>query len=153
MHKLLLGTLITFSSIAYPHDTIQEAILNSDYETVAKEYNAQEIPENMQHAYWSLADDTAKMRSNNLAFNWANAFVSKKLIISFLIVRSSRNIGNWLNCSTYPNPNAEFVHTTIHYAAWAALLWALYDDYTYYHQLHDKIKDAERIKFLIMAQS
>lgn len=151
MHKLLLGTLLALSSTAYSYDTLQEAILNTDYEAVAQQYNAQEIPENLQHAYWSIAHDTAKMRSANVAFDWAKALVSKKLIISLLVLNSSWRLYNWIYRDIYYNQfHVGYAHLITNSVAWVCLLSAMYDGNKYYQQLQDKIKDAERIKFLIM---
>ena len=170
MHKLALGTLLALSSTTYSVDTLQEAILNSDYEVVAQQYNAQETPESIQHAYWALADDTAKMRSTNLAFDWAKAFISKKLLISIFLLESFaplatialRDYINKLIASRDPTNKLlssdiskifDFTAVACFSISFTVFVSALLDGNKYYNQLQDKIKDAERIKFLITAQN
>ena len=169
MHKFLLTTLLAISTTSFCHDPIQEAILESDYAAFSKQYTASEIPENLQQAYWSIAADTAKMRSSNLAFDWAKAFISKKLLISALLVnffwagldQSYKNLkmrefnpAGFQRQFPDENPDAAIVGClALFLASSSAFLWALIDGNKYYHQLKEKIKDAERIKFLIIAQS
>ena len=149
--KLACMVFILSSLSIRAYDNVQEAILDSDYATVAQNYKPQETPVNIQHAYWVLADDTAKMRSNNLAFDWCKAFVSKKLIISALAFSTINGIYNTLrNHTTIDRQFLGITNLSISAMAWITFFCALIDGNKYYKQLQEKIKDAERIKFLIM---
>lgn len=168
MKKLFLSTLLIVSCKAYNHDAIQEAILNSDYETVAAHYNGKEISPSMQQAYLSLADDTATMLKDNVIFDWAKAFVSLKLLLSAGITHSflytfSQSCAKLelkrVNFEAYNRiyPTNEPAQTAAFAACVSTIslgffIWAMYDGNKYYRQLHEKIKAAERIKFLIMSQ-
>jgi len=168
VNKLLLGALLIVSCNAYGHSALQEAILNSDYETVAAHYNGKEISPSMQHAYLSLADDTATMRRNNVAFDWAKAFVSLKLLLSAGLMHSFsssfsqasaklqlKKIHADMYNSRYPTNAPErdaSISSFLATISFGFFIWALCDGNKYYRQLHEKIKAAERIKFLIMSQ-
>ena len=165
--KIFFFALLSATASIHSYDFIQEAILDSDYAKVSHYYNAQETSENVQHAYWALADDTAKMRSTNFAFDWCKMFASRKLLTSafssiLFYNLTVKLIEQWklkkIDSETYKKLNDNFPVEIAIIAAAACmyvseffLVQAITDGHSHYLQLQERIKDAERIKFLIMS--
>ena len=127
-----------------------EIILNSNYDDFAHSYDPKKISTAQQHAYWAIADDVTRMRSTNFAFDWFKAFASKKLILSGIFLASNNSFFHYLqHCDLIDmNYKKAFIMKS---TAIAIFLWSLWKGSTYYYRLQNKIKDAERIKFLLMS--
>ncbi len=161
--KYIVLSALLVVSVASAHGSLEDLIIKSDYQQFKQELQNQQLSESEKEALIALADDIIMSDRKNLELDWLKVYGIKSVIIPGVMLCLLDQMYRALridNIMRMESPalveiieptRGEIICSFLSLVSVGFLLKGIfYDANKFYQDLHRKLEDAQKIKFLLL---